>query len=49
MVTCRASINVSDGKTVLKVGDEEVVFRLLEAVRHPLDYDYAMLLEESLE
>ena len=35
----RALIDVSNGRMVLRIRDEEVVFRLLNAMRHSLDYN----------
>ena len=35
---CRALIDVRDCRMVFRVGDEEVVFRLLEAVKHSLEF-----------
>lgn len=39
MVKYRALIDVSNGKIVSRVGNKEVVFRSLEAMRQSLDHD----------
>ena len=37
MVTTRAIIDVSDGRLVLRVGEEEVIFKISDALRHSLE------------
>ncbi|XP_039113820.1 uncharacterized protein LOC120249368 [Dioscorea cayenensis subsp. rotundata] len=39
LATSQALIDVKDGKMVLRVGDEEVVFKLKDAMRHSMDGD----------
>ena len=39
LATARAIIDVSDGKLVLRVGDEEVTFKIHNAMRHSLEED----------
>ncbi|CAK7338637.1 unnamed protein product, partial [Dovyalis caffra] len=37
--TARAIIDVSDGKLVLRVGDEKVTFLISKSMRHSLEHD----------
>ena len=39
LATTRAIIDVSDGKLVLRVGKEEVIFKIFDAMRHSLEKD----------
>lgn len=40
LATSQAHNDVSDGRMVLRVGDEEETFRLLKAMEHSVDYDH---------
>ena len=40
LATTQALIDVSNDRMVLRVGDDEVIFRLLETMRHSMGYDH---------
>ena len=37
--TCRALLDIQDGNMTLRTGDEEAIFKLLEAMKHPMEHD----------
>ena len=39
LATSCALIGVSDGKLILRVGDEEATFNLPDAMKHPMEHD----------
>jgi len=39
LATSKALIDVKDGQMTLRVGDEEVIFKLKDSMRHSLDFD----------
>ena len=39
LATARAIIDVSDRRLVLRVGEEEVIFKIFDAIRHLLEQD----------
>jgi len=39
LATSKALIDVKDGQMTLRVGDEEVVFKLKDTMRHSMDFD----------
>ena len=47
LATSKAMVDVNDGKLVLSVGDDEVVFKLLKAMKHPLEFDDALYSVDS--
>ena len=47
LATTKALIDVNDGKFVQRVGEDEIIFRLPEAMKHLLEFDDVLYLIHS--
>ncbi|KAK5792870.1 hypothetical protein PVK06_033996 [Gossypium arboreum] len=49
LATARAVINVSDGKLVLRVGNEEIIFKIYDAMRFSTEQDDSCYFIDSID
>ena len=49
LATARAVIDVGDGKLVLRVGDEEIIFKIYDAMRFSREQDDSCYFIDSID